>query len=88
MVATKIVLPVIASLLALVAAAVYLVWKFRLRGRATFACQNSIFLQDALTGRGTSKGYILIVVSVSPTSKKGYPEESHGWILDHVTRTW
>jgi hypothetical protein len=46
MVATKIVLPVIASLLALVAAAVYLVWKFRLRGRATFACQNSIFLQD------------------------------------------
>uniref|UniRef100_A0A804M9U6 Uncharacterized protein n=1 Tax=Zea mays TaxID=4577 RepID=A0A804M9U6_MAIZE len=33
MVATKIVLPVIASLLALVAAAVYLVWKFRLRAQ-------------------------------------------------------
>jgi hypothetical protein len=45
----KIVLPVTASLLVLVAAAMYLVWKCRLRGRATLLLRvihSSKFLQN------------------------------------------
>jgi len=79
----KIVLPVTASLLALVAVALYLVWICKLRGRATSLLR--MWYPCRITLTGTSKGYILIDISVRPTSKQGCPEESDGWILDHDT---